>query len=173
MRTVRISRRSADGFRGADRGEPALTIQAPAKLNLTLDVLGRRDDGFHELKSLMVTVGWFDTLTVSPADALTLSVTGAVGVPTDERNLVIRAARALERAIGRRPGAALRLHKRIPHEAGLGGGSSDAAATLSALNELWQAGLDRAELSEIAATVGSDVPLFLCGAAAAVVRGRG
>ncbi|QDT17257.1 4-(cytidine 5'-diphospho)-2-C-methyl-D-erythritol kinase [Alienimonas californiensis] len=168
MRTLRHCRRS-----NADPAAPALTIHAPAKLNLTLDVLGKRADGFHELESLMVTVGWYDTLTFAPAERFALAVTGAAGVPCDERNLVTRAATALSAAIGRDPGAAITLHKRIPHEAGLGGGSSDAAATLLGLNELWDCGLSRAELSELGATIGSDVPFFLCGSPAGVVRGRG
>ena len=178
MRTLRHPRRL-----NASAGSPCsantssadltLTVQAPAKLNLTLDVLGRRPDGFHELESLMVTVGWFDTLTFAPADGFTLWVTGADGVPTDESNLVTRAATALATIADRSADAAICLHKRIPHEAGLGGGSSDAAAALLGLNELWGCGLSRDELSEVAATIGSDVPFFLCGSAAGVVRGRG
>ncbi|NNJ26460.1 4-(cytidine 5'-diphospho)-2-C-methyl-D-erythritol kinase [Alienimonas chondri] len=170
MRILRHPRRPTAH---AGVGEPALTIHAPAKLNLTLDVLGRRPDGFHELESLMVTAGWFDTLTFAPADDFALSVTGATGVPTDGSNLVSRAAAALAESAGRTVSGAITLHKRIPHDAGLGGGSSDAAAALLGLNELWGCGLSRIELSEIGATVGSDVPFFLAGSAAGVVRGRG
>ena len=150
-----------------------LTIHAPAKLNLTLDVLGKRSDGFHELESLMVTVGRYDTLTFAPAERFSLTVTGAAGVPSDGRNLVHRAAHALAAAAGVEPHAAVVLHKRIPHEAGLGGGSSDAAAALAGLNELWDLGFGWDRLTEIAAELGSDVPFFLAGAAAGVVRGRG
>ena len=157
----------------ARSGEPALTVHAPAKLNLTLDVLGRRDDGFHSLASLMVRVGWYDTLTFAPADRFTLSVTGAAGVPTDGRNLVHRAGSALAGAAGVPFAAAVSLHKRVPHEAGLGGGSSDAAAALVGLNDLWGCGLGLDELAELGAGLGSDVPFFLSGAAAGVATGRG
>ena len=148
-------------------------LHAPAKVNLTLDVLGRRGDGFHDLESLMATVGWYDTLTFAPAERFTLTVTGAAGVPADGRNLVSKAAAALAAAAGVTPTGRVTLHKRVPHEAGLGGGSSDAAAALRGLNRLWGCGLSRAELCEIAADLGSDVPFFLCGAAAGVARGRG
>ena len=167
MRTVRPDpRRPAVGA-------PALTIYAPAKLNLSLDVLGRRDDGFHALETLMVRVGWFDTLTFAPADHFALEVTGTAVVPADDRNLVAKAATALAAAAGVPRRGRVSLHKRIPHEAGLGGGSSDAAAALAGLNELWGCGFGRAELLQIAATLGSDVPFFLCGADAAVCGGRG
>ena len=173
MRTLRHPRRPPAGTADGDPPAAALTIHAPAKLNLTLDVLGRRSDGFHEVESLMVTVGWFDTLTFAPAGRFCLTVTGAAGVPADERNLVARAAAALAAAAGTGGGAAVTLHKRIPHEAGLGGGSSDAAAALLGLNELWDCGLSRGELIDLGATLGSDVPFFLCGSAAGVARGRG
>ena len=136
-------------------------------------MLDKRPDGFHELESLTVTVGRFDTLTFAPAERFSLTVTGAAGVPSDGRNLVFRAAQALAAAAGVEPRAAISLHKRIPHEAGLGGGSSDAAAALAGLNQLWDLGFDRVRLTEIAAELGSDVPFFLAGAAAGVVRGRG
>ena len=159
--------------RPTSAGGPRLTVHAPAKVNLSLDVLGRRPDGFHELRTVMATAGWYDTLTFEPADTWSLSVTGAAGVPTDGRNLVSRAATALAAAAGRSPSGAVRLHKRIPHEAGLGGGSADAAAALLGLNALWDCGLPRAALAEIAAGVGSDVPFFLTGGGAAVCGGRG
>ena len=167
MRLLR-HRRDASG-----RTTDGLTVHAPAKLNLTLDVLSKRDDGFHELETLMVSVDWYDTLTFAPAEAFSLTVTGAAGVPTDGRNLVTRAARLLAGATGAGGGAAVTLHKRIPHEAGLGGGSSDAAAALLGLNDLWGCGLGGDDLSVLAAELGSDVPFFLCGRPAGVARGRG
>ena len=154
-------------------GPPRLTVHAPAKVNLSLDVLGKRPDGFHELRTLMATAGWYDTLTFEPAEAWTLAVTGAPGVPTDGRNLVTRAAAALAGAAGVAVTGAVRLHKRIPHEAGLGGGSADAAAALRGLNKLWGCGMPTAALAEIAASLGSDVPFFLAGGGAAVCGGRG
>ena len=154
-------------------GRVRLTVHAPAKVNLSLDVLGRRPDGFHELRTLMATAGWYDTLTFEPAEAWSLTVTGAPGVPADGRNLVARAAGALADAAGVARTGTVRLHKRVPHEAGLGGGSGDAAAALLGLNAIWGCGLPRAALAEIAAGVGSDVPFFLVGGGAAVCGGRG
>ena len=154
-------------------GGHALLVHAPAKVNLSLDVLGRRPDGFHELRTLMATAGLYDTLRFEPAEAWSLTVTGAAGVPTDGSNLVAKAAAALGAAAGVAPRGAVRLHKRIPHQAGLGGGSADAAAALLGLNELWGCGLSRAELAAVAAGVGSDVPFFLAGGGAAVCGGRG
>ena len=146
-----------------------LTVQAPAKLNRFLAVLGRRADGFHELE-LVTTVlegvpDLADTLTAEPAEALSLTITGPTGegLETGESNLVIRAWRLLEEATRRPLPAALRLEKRIPHGAGLGGGSSDAAAALRLGNRLFAAGLDDHALLALAARLGSDVPLFLLG----------
>ncbi len=147
----------------------ALTIQAPAKLNRFLAVLGRRADGFHELE-LVTTVlegvpDLTDTLTAEPAEALTLEISGPTGegLTADEANLVIRAWRLLEDAARRALPARLHLEKRIPHGAGLGGGSSDAAAALRLGNRLFGLGLDEASLLPLAARLGSDVPLFLLG----------
>ena len=147
----------------------AFTIQAPAKLNRFLAVLGRRADGFHELE-LVTTVlegvpDLTDTLTAEPAEGLTLEISGptGTGLTADESNLVIRAWRLLEDAARRPLPAALRLEKRIPHGAGLGGGSSDAAAALRLGNRLFGLGLDEADLLHLAARLGSDVPLFLLG----------
>ncbi|MBW3541211.1 MAG: 4-(cytidine 5'-diphospho)-2-C-methyl-D-erythritol kinase [Planctomycetes bacterium] len=162
----------------------ALVVHAPAKLNLFLEVLGKRPDGYHELETLMVTVGLYDTLFVTETDSgeIRLRTTGATGdpaaadglaVPHDERNLVVRAARLLQQAAGARGGARIVLHKRIPAGSGLAGGSSDAAAALAALNRLWGLGLPAEELRRLAAELGSDVPFFLVQAPAAVCRGRG
>ena len=147
----------------------ALTIQAPAKLNRFLAVLGRRADGFHELE-LVTTVldgvpDLTDTLSAEPADALSLDITGPMGegLPEDGTNLVLRAWRLLEDTAHRPLPAVLRLEKRIPHGAGLGGGSSDAAAALRLGNRLFGLGLDDVSLLRLAARLGSDVPLFLLG----------
>ena len=147
----------------------ALTIQAPAKLNRFLAVLGRRADGFHELE-LVTTVlegvaGLTDRLAGASATALSLELTGpaSLGIEVDETNLVLRAWRLLEAAAGRPLPARLSLHKCIPHGAGLGGGSSDAAAALRLGNRLFGLELTEPVLLALAAQLGSDVPLFLLG----------
>lgn len=146
-----------------------LAIQAPAKLNRFLAVLGRRADGFHDLE-LVTTVlegvaGLTDTLSAEPAGDLTLAISGPTGegLVADESNLVIKAWRLLEEAAKRPLPAALRLEKRIPHGAGLGGGSSDAAAALRLGDRMFELGLPDGELLRMAARLGSDVPLFLLG----------
>lgn len=147
-----------------------LQLLAPAKLNLTLEVLGRRTDGFHEIRSVVQTISLYDTVTAAPAAQLALRCRPDVCTP--ESNLALRAARALALALGGRGGAVIELQKAIPVGAGLGGGSSDAAAVLRLLSRLWDARLPPAALLELAAQLGSDVPLFLAGAAA-LVEGRG
>jgi 4-diphosphocytidyl-2-C-methyl-D-erythritol kinase len=160
-----------------------LSVEARAKVNLFLRVLGRRADGYHELETLVAPIDFADRLDIHADSgpefrtlALSLDITGdldLVGqVPADESNLVLRAARALADAVEARGFADITLEKRVPAAAGLGGGSADAAATLRALNELWECGLDQAALSEVAAAVGSDVPAFLVGGPA-LARGRG
>lgn len=146
-----------------------LRILAPAKLNRFLAVLGKRADGFHELE-LVTTVlegveDLTDVLSAEPAGALDLSLSGptAEGLAVDEGNLVLRAWRLLERESGRALPARLHLEKRIPHGAGLGGGSSDAAGALRLGNDLFQLGLPPTTLLSLAAALGSDVPLFLLG----------
>lgn len=146
-----------------------LAIQAPAKLNRFLAVLGRRADGFHELE-LVTTVlegvaDLTDTLEGEPAPELALAISGPTGegLVADESNLVIKAWRLLEEAAKRPLPAALRLEKRIPHGAGLGGGSSDAAAALRLGNRMFDLGLGEDILLRQAARLGSDVPLFLLG----------
>jgi len=140
-----------------------------AKINLTLEVLGRRDDGFHDLASLVQTIGLADDLRVEPADAILSRVEGLEGI---ENNLVTRAAHLLASTTHTRQGTELTLIKRIPAAAGLGGGSSDAATTLVALNRLWGTRLSLRAVARLAAELGSDVPFFLRGGAA-VLRGRG
>jgi 4-diphosphocytidyl-2-C-methyl-D-erythritol kinase len=146
-----------------------LAIQAPAKLNRFLAVLGRRADGFHELE-LVTTVlegvaELTDTLEGEAAAELSLTISGPTGegLVADESNLVIKAWRLLEEAAKRPLPAALRLEKHIPHGAGLGGGSSDAAAALGLGNRMFDLGLDDEVLLRMAACLGSDVPLFLLG----------
>jgi 4-diphosphocytidyl-2-C-methyl-D-erythritol kinase len=144
-------------------------VPCPAKFNRFLAVLGRRADGFHELE-LVTTVledvpDLVDHLEGEPAAELTLTITGPMGggLTADGSNLVIKAWRLLEEAAGRPLPAALRLEKRIPHGAGLGGGSSDAAAALRLGNGLFELGLEDSVLLGMAARLGSDVPLFLLG----------
>ena len=139
---------------------------APAKLNLFLHVTGRRADGYHELQTLFQLLDLCDTLTISlREDGLIERPAGAAGV-TPEADLTLRAARALQQLTGTRQGAELRVHKRIPQGAGLGGGSSDAATTLLALNELWGCGLSFEELAALALPLGADVPVFVRGSSA-------
>lgn len=149
-----------------------MKFTAPAKINLSLRVLGRRDDGFHAIESLMVPVSICDTLEITPHEAPLEFACDDASLPLDDTNLVVRAARLFGSTSGREPRVRIALQKAIPHGAGLGGGSSDAAATLLALNELFAAGLSIAELSTIAAQIGSDVPFFLH-RSAATVSGRG
>lgn len=150
-----------------------LASDAPAKLNLTLRVGARRPDGFHQIESLVVPIDFCDTVHVetAPPGSLSISTTDST-IPTDDRNLALRAARLLAQYAESRAGAHVHLEKRIPTGAGLGGGSSDAATTLRLLNELWGLRLAREALSEVGAQVGSDVSLFLH-EGPCLVRGRG
>ena len=149
-----------------------LTLQAPAKLNLSLRVLGRRDDGFHEIDTLMVKLpGLADTLEFSPGGELSFDCDDP-SLPADGDNLVMKAAQAYEAASGQVCRCAILLKKIIPHGAGLGGGSSDAAATLLALDQLNDSRLGTDRLREIAAQIGSDVPFFIAPGAARC-KGRG
>lgn len=145
---------------------------ARAKLNLYLRIVGRRGDGFHLLDSLVAFCDLADTVTVAPAGDLTLGIDGPLaGALADEpveSNLVLRAARALAGRAGIAPKAAIRLTKRIPVAAGLGGGSADAAASLLALVELWRVAMPAEELFDLAASLGADVPMCLAGRAAQV-----
>ncbi len=151
-----------------------LAVDAPAKINLDLRVLGRRADGFHELRTVLQTVDLSDEVRVSPAPAgvLQLRVEPEGVVPVGRDNLVLRAAESLRRSTGTTRGACLELCKRIPVGAGLGGGASDAAATLVLLNSFWDLGLGNAALEQIAAAIGSDVTFFLHGGLA-LATGRG
>jgi 4-diphosphocytidyl-2-C-methyl-D-erythritol kinase len=138
-----------------------LKVDAPAKLNLSLRIRGKRSDGYHELETLMVTLpGLADRLSFSPAGGFSFTCDDP-SLPIDETNLVVKAVRKFEAAVGKICLFHIHLEKRIPHGAGLGGGSSDAANTLIALNSLHDSPLETAELSEIAASLGSDIPFFL------------
>jgi 4-diphosphocytidyl-2-C-methyl-D-erythritol kinase len=161
----------------------AWEIFTPAKLNLYLDVLGRRSDGFHELETLMVPIRLFDHLRWEPRDSRgstdfslryhpSTPRSLQASAPPDTSNLVWRAIDLLASVTGREPTGQITLSKRIPAQAGLGGGSSDAAATLVLANAAWQLGYSRRRLIELAAQLGSDVPFFLAGRSA-VCRGRG
>jgi len=164
-----------------------VTVRVPAKVNLQLAVGPLRADGYHDLVTVFHAVSLFDEVTVRPAERTTVRVTGedAAAVPAGRANLAVQAAMALAKAArpagrdGRagprraaRPAVAIEIRKRIPVAAGLAGGSADAAATLVACNELWQAGLSGPELGQVAAGVGSDVAFALLGGTA-VGLGRG
>ncbi|HET7776165.1 MAG TPA: 4-(cytidine 5'-diphospho)-2-C-methyl-D-erythritol kinase [Azospira sp.] len=139
---------------------------APAKLNLFLHVVGRRADGYHLLQTLFRFVDHGDTLHFSPrSDGRVHRLDPLPGVPEDS-DLTVRAARALQAATGCRQGVDIRLDKRLPMGGGLGGGSSDAATVLLALNHLWGLGLSRARLQELGLALGADVPVFIFGATA-------
>jgi len=151
-----------------------LEFRTPAKINLGLYVLGKREDGFHELETLFQMVSLYDRVELESRDGGIELECDATGIPTDGTNLVVRAAELLRAAV---PGAAgrgcrIRLHKRIPAGAGLGGGSGNAACVLWGLNRLWDLKLERAALRETAARLGSDIPFFLS-APQAIGRGRG
>jgi 4-diphosphocytidyl-2-C-methyl-D-erythritol kinase len=154
------------------------TVRAPAKVNLQLSVGPPRPDGYHDLVSVFHAVSLFDEVSVSKASRTSVGVLGegASSVPDGQGNLAVRAVAALAKATGRRGTTAtavrIEIRKRIPVAAGLAGGSADAAATLVACNELWQTGLSVSELSELGASLGSDVPFALLGGTA-VGLGRG
>ena len=143
---------------------------AHAKINLSLEVTGKRDDGYHEIKTVLHTIDLSDTLTFTQAEQISLecdqpSLEG-------EHNLVLRTCRLIQEYTGYQGGAAITLQKNIPIAAGLGGGSSDSAATFKALNALWGTNLDGSTLDELALRLGSDIPFFLNGACA-LAEGRG
>jgi 4-diphosphocytidyl-2-C-methyl-D-erythritol kinase len=147
-----------------------LIYRAYAKVNLSLEVLGKRPDGFHDLASLMQTVSLCDEIELCEADDVKFSCSEST-LQNDD-NLVVRAARRLKQVSNSKSGCRLVLHKAIPHAAGLGGGSSDAAAALAALNDWWSLDWSITQLAEIGAELGSDVPFFLYGGTA-LVTGRG
>jgi 4-diphosphocytidyl-2-C-methyl-D-erythritol kinase len=161
-----------------------LTLKAPAKINWFITILGKRDDGFHEIQSLIQKITLYDVLRFSPLaetaahgihDGLTISdniIIETAAPIAAEQNLVYKAAMSLKSRYGIEKGAVIHLEKNIPMGAGLGGGSSDAAAALQGLNELWALGLTAEELCGTAEEIGSDVPFFLSGSLS-YVYGRG
>jgi 4-diphosphocytidyl-2-C-methyl-D-erythritol kinase len=139
-----------------------LKIPAFAKINLSLRVLGRRKDGFHNICTTLQTISLCDFLTFQPSDEIVLTA-DVPEIPVDEKNLIVQAAKALRERFDIKSGAKICLEKRIPAPGGLGGGSSNAAITLLALTRLWQIETTRAELAKIGETLGADVPFFLFG----------
>ncbi len=149
-----------------------MIIEAPAKLNLSLRVLRRRKDGFHDIESVMVALpGLCDRIEIGAAEADGFEC-DTPGVPVDDSNLVLKALRIFREATGRADRLRIRLEKVIPHGAGLGGGSSDAASMLRALDDHFETGLGTGRLAELAASIGSDIPFFI-GPPVARVAGRG
>jgi 4-diphosphocytidyl-2-C-methyl-D-erythritol kinase len=151
--------------------DPNVQVRAPAKINLSLRILRRRDDGFHEIETLIAPISLADELQIERSDTIAFECDDP-SLPSDANNLVVRAAQSFFERAGIRAGVRIKLRKRIPHGAGLGGGSSDAASTLLALNDLFEQALASDELLHIAAEIGSDVPFYLA-RSAAVCRGRG
>ncbi len=147
-----------------------LTVLAPAKVNLILEVIGKRADGYHEIRSLMQTIGLYDVITFENSDHFTFSCSEQSLQSAD--NLVVRAIRLFKEKTGHPGNVSVQLTKRIPWAAGLGGGSSDAAVTLLALNEFWGGICSLADLMDIAAKLGSDAPFFISGGLA-LIEGRG
>jgi 4-diphosphocytidyl-2-C-methyl-D-erythritol kinase len=150
----------------------ALSVQAFAKINRELRVGAVRPDGFHEIKSRFVSIDLADTVTAEASLARIAFSCDDTAIPQDEKNLVVQAAHLMASILATAAGARLRLVKRIPVGAGLGGGSSDAAATLRLLTRLWEAELASTDMGELAGRLGSDVPFFLTGGEADVT-GRG
>jgi 4-diphosphocytidyl-2-C-methyl-D-erythritol kinase len=151
-----------------------MQVLAPAKINLSLKILGRRDDGFHEIETLITPISLCDEIKLE-----TPSFKKGIGfrcddpsVPADDDNLTVRAAKVFFAATKLKPAVSIELRKNIPHGAGLGGGSSDAASTLLALNEMFETNLPREALAKMAEAIGSDVPFFIF-ESAALCKGRG
>ena len=144
----------------------SIQIRSYAKINWTLDVLHKREDGYHELRTIYQTVSLHDTISIADTDGPIEIICDDPRVPCDETNLAFRAVAALRQATGSTRGARIEINKRIPVAAGLGGGSSNAAATLLGAGKLWQIDVGYGELIKIAAGLGSDVPFFLIGGTA-------
>ena len=140
-----------------------MRVEARAKINWSLDIVGQREDGYHLLDMLMQPVTLSDTVTLLPTEKLSLTTGGHPLLPADEHNLAYRAAEALKEATGYPGGAAIHVEKRIPAGAGMGGGSADAAAVLAGLNRLWGLELSQPELERMGLTLGADVPFCLRG----------
>ncbi|GJM45261.1 MAG: 4-diphosphocytidyl-2-C-methyl-D-erythritol kinase [Gemmatimonadota bacterium] len=148
-----------------------LVLESPAKINLNLEVLGPRADGFHAIRTVLTHVSLHDTVTLTPGGRKFV-FHGGQGTPKDEGNLAYQAVKSITRKTGVRHGLDLRVVKRIPIAAGLGGGSSNAATVLRGLNELWGLGLSQSDLETMGLELGSDVPFFLRGGTC-IATGRG
>jgi 4-diphosphocytidyl-2-C-methyl-D-erythritol kinase len=157
----------------SERRDDTVVVRAPAKVNLYLEVLAKRPDGYHEIQTLMVAVGLYDTLEFTEDASGEVRLTcDRPELSTGPDNLIVRAANLLRERTGCSSGVAIRLWKRIPMAAGLAGGSTDCAATLAGLNRLWRLGLAREELAKLGGELGSDVPFFFA-TPAAWCTGRG
>src|SRR5438128_7820785 len=150
----------------------AMQVLAPAKINLSLKILGHRSDGFHEIDTLITLISFYEKIDVERQSRWMGVVRADRQVPSSDENLVVRVAKAFFEKPKISGGVGIKLHKKIPHGAGLGGGSSDAAATLRALNQLFKTKLSREELASLGSTIGSDVSFFLF-ESAAICKGRG
>ena len=149
-----------------------MQVFAPAKINLSLRILSRRDDGFHEIETFIAPISLHDEITIDKKRNGVGFRCDDPSVPAGEENLIVRAAREFFQRTNVKDGASIALRKTIPHGAGLGGGSSDAAATLLALNQLFKTKLPREALAELGSRIGSDIPFFIF-QSAAICRGRG
>ncbi len=149
-----------------------ISLKAPAKINLFLEILGKRDDGYHEIETVMQEIDLADNLQFEEIQEGVKLQCNDNNIPLNQDNLVCKAANLILKECGIKKGVSISLEKKIPVGAGLGGGSSDAAATLKALNLLWKVGLDDEELIEFAAKLGSDIPFFINGKTA-LCSGRG
>ena len=149
-----------------------LILPSPAKVNLSLWIKGKRPDGYHEIVTVMHTINLMDIISFLPSNRLELSIKGDKTLPLDKSNLIIKACRLFQERTGIKPKVKIKLEKRIPVGAGLGGGSSNAATTLKGLNLIYGKPLSDEELYEIASELGSDVPFFLKGGLA-IAYGRG
>lgn len=155
--------------------DTSVVARAPGKINLILRVGPLRSDGYHDLLTVFQAVDVWETVTLTPADEFSVSVSGDVNlgeIPLDSSNIAMKAVLAVAGELGRTDAVAIHIDKRVPVGGGMGGGSADAAATLMAINELWQGNLSQVALLDIAASLGSDVPFLLEGSTA-VARGRG
>ena len=147
-----------------------ITCRSFAKVNLSLRILGKRSDSYHEIDTILQTVSLHDVLIfTAKADTQIVVNCNEPGIPTDESNLIVRAASMLQLQSRGRSGVHVQMHKRIPAQGGLGGASSNAAVTVLALNELWDLGLRQKDLVDVSAGLGSDVPFFLSGGTARAV----
>src|SRR5438105_5454037 len=150
----------------------AMQVLAPAKINLSLRILGKRADGFHEIETLIAPISLYDKIDIEKQNRWIDFSCDDPTLSSGDDNLVVRAAKAFFEKTKIKSGVSIKLEKKIPHGAGLGGGSSDAAATLRALNKLFETKLSGEELAELGSTIGSDVSFFLFGSGA-VCKGRG